>query len=170
MIRDIERIDGLVQPVGDDRGRERGGAGRDSVLVDLPAKPPVQVSGLACQLEATPGADVVGFALGLVLPLDHHVHRVERLHPGVEVEDLRAGETLRRLRVSRRRDAFPHCSEQFVPADPGQRMLLRVEQDIDKHTVLRRHLIRGEVSGDVEAPGKADKFPGVGTGNAHDPL
>jgi hypothetical protein len=31
--------------------------------------------------------------------------------------------------------------EQFIPADPSQGMLLRVEEDIDEHTVLRCHLI-----------------------------
>jgi len=76
---------------------------------------------------------------------------MQRLHPGVEVESIRAGQTLRCWRIRHRRDAFPHGGEQFIPADSGQRMLLRIEEDINEHAVLRRHLIGGQVSGDIEA-------------------
>src|SRR5213083_1937711 len=106
MVAIAQRADGLVEPVGDNRGRERGGTRRDGVLVDLTAQPPVQVSSLAGELESIAGADEVSFGLGFVLPSDHHTPVLQRLHPGVEIENVWTGKTLRRLCVRRCRDAF----------------------------------------------------------------
>jgi hypothetical protein len=38
-------------------------------------------------------------------------------------------------------------------------MLLCVEEDIDKHTVLSRHLIGGQVGSDVKAPRESQQVP-----------
>jgi hypothetical protein len=68
---------------------------------------------------------------------------MQRLHPSIEVENIRSGETLRRRCIGRRRDAFPYGGEQFIPANAGKGMLLGVEEDVDEHAVLRRHLVGG---------------------------
>jgi len=49
-------------------------------------------------------------------------------------------------------------------------VLLCVEEHIDEDAILRRDLVGSQIGGDVEAPWETGKFPGVGTGNAHDPL
>ena len=49
-------------------------------------------------------------------------------------------------------------------------MLLRAEENIDEHAVLRCHLIGRQVCRYFETPGKASKFPGIGAGKTHDPL
>lgn len=51
--------------------------------------------------------DVVA-KLGLVLPSDHHIPALQCLHPSVQVENLRTGETPCRGLIRCRGDAFSH--------------------------------------------------------------
>ena len=163
-----QRQEGVIESVRDHRRCEGRGAGRDGVLVDLSPEPAVQVGGLAGQLVAVAGADEVRFGLGLVLPADHDAPVLQGLHPGVDIEGLRGGEVLRCSRVDGGRDPIPHAGQQLVAADPGERMFLRVEQHVDQNPVLRRVLVRREVSRDVEPPREPREFPGVDVRHRHD--
>jgi hypothetical protein len=57
--------------------------------------------------------------------------------------------------------------EKLIPADSGQGVLLRVQQHVDEHAVLRCQLIRGQVRSDVKATRKACQLPGVRVWRAH---
>jgi len=168
MIVLLDGIDSVVEPISDDRRRECRGTRRDRIFVDLPAQPTVQVRGLAGQLKTVASADEVGFAFRLVLPADHYAPMLESAHPVVQVEDVRACETLCSRHVGSRCDAVTNRYEEFISSHSGQRVFLRVQQHVHKHAVLRRQLVCGQVSGNIEASRETSQFPGVSVGSAHD--
>jgi len=128
----------------------------------------MEVGSLASQLVAIAGADEVSLRLRLVLPADYHAPGVQGLHARIDVEHVRPGEAIRRRRVGANGEAVPYSRQQLISAYPGKRVLLRVEQDVDKHAVLRR-MLRREIGGYVKTPGEARECPRVDVGRGHNP-
>jgi hypothetical protein len=89
---------------------------------------------------------------------------VQGLHPGVDVKEVRSGQSLRRAGIGRGGDPVARARQQLIAADAGERVFLRVEENVNQDTVLRRMLIRREVRGDVETARKPGEFPGIYVG------
>jgi hypothetical protein len=89
---------------------------------------------------------------------------VQGLHPGVDIEGVGSGQALRGGGIGRGGDPVPRARQQLFAADAGERVFLRVEENVDQDTVLRRMLIRREVRGDVETSRKPGEFPGIYVG------
>lgn len=88
-------------------------------------------------------------------------------HPRVQIEGFWAGQAFRGHCVGSVSNAITDGSEKFIPADSGQRVLLRVQQHIDEHAILRCQLIRAQVRSDIKAAREACQLPGVRVWRAH---
>jgi hypothetical protein len=89
-------------------------------------------------------------------------------HPRVQIEGFWASQAFCGHCVGSVSNAVTDGGKKFIPADSGQRVLLRVQQHIDEHAVLRCQLICGQVRSDVKATWEACQFPGVRVWHAHE--